>query len=729
MTIEVFLRLLKQHLLWFILIPGVTAGTAFYVTRNLPKVYKSEATLYTGLASGYSLLSDGQNAYNDRSGNAFENLLTTLSSRQTLLQVGKSLLVDHLRLQEPDTLMLGAAGFQQLREVISPEWQSVLLMEADSVRLRMTVDSLAKSPFDNPVKTLLLTTDSYYSFQRLSENLKAAARKGSNDVLLMEYESDDPAVARQTLLYAISVLNKRYSSLKTSETTSVVDYYEVKLQKAKNALDQAEANLRAFSVRHKVLDYDEEARNVAASREALIGEYNQELMRKNAAQASLDALNKRLSQQGNVYTANADLGEKQKKLTQAENQLANAKAYNQPKNIINRLQASVTKAAEELKTSAQKYDVATNSADAVPTQTVANDRLTKSLEYEESTARLELYKKRMNEYQAKTNEYTPLGSQLRQLNRDLAVAEREYLALLQNVDQSRTRRQDVSVGGTMEVLDAPDFPLVPQPSKRWQLIAIGIGAGIFLALLLTGLRFLLDKRIHSPEQAELSIGMPVTAVFPTVKKPLVFTKATRAARSMFEQLLNAINIEIAQVTAKPYPPIITLFSIRSKQGKTWVANGLIQAYTTADQRVAYCYPRQTGQEQREYKNGVVYLPYTIRPDFMNVTSVDYLLDHNHEFDASQFDRVILELPALGSHQIPAYLLNKSALSLLIVDANSAWARAEKQLLSLYVRVTNQPILMVLNRVEGNYVDVPGRADIQQSSYSQERSRQPQRNEL
>jgi hypothetical protein len=360
---------------------------------------------------------------------------------------------------------------------------------------------------------------------------------------------------------------------------------------------------------------------------------------------------------------------------------------------------------------------------------MANDRLTKSLEYEESAARLELYQKRMNEYQAKTNEYTPLGSQLRQLNRDLAVTEREYMALLQNVDQSRTRRQDVSVGGTMEVLDAPDFPLMPQPSKRWQLIAVGIGVGIFLALLLAGLRFLLDKRIHSPEQAESAIGIPVTAVFPTVKKPLVFTKATRASRSMFEQLFNAINIEIAQVTAKPYPPIITLFSIRSKQGKTWVANGLIQAYTTADQRVAYCYPRQTGQEQREYKNGVVYLPYTIRPDFMNVTSVDYLLDHNHEFDASQFDRIILELPALGNHQIPAYLLNKSALSLLVVDANNAWGRAEKQLLSLYVRVTNQPILMVLNRVEGNYVDVPGRADVQQTPYSQERSRQPQRNEL
>ncbi|WP_332367701.1 hypothetical protein [Spirosoma telluris] len=100
-----------------------------------------------------------------------------------------------------------------------------------------------------------------------------------------------------------------------------------------------------------------------------------------------------------------------------------------------------------MKISAQKYDAAANSNDAIPAQTMANDRLAKSLEYEESSARLELYKKRMDDYAAKTNEYGPLGSQLRQLNRALAVAEKEYLDLIQNVDQSRTRRQDVSIGG------------------------------------------------------------------------------------------------------------------------------------------------------------------------------------------------------------------------------------------------------------------------------------------
>lgn len=728
MTLDVFLRLLRQHLLWFILIPGVTAGTAFYVTRNEPKIYKSQATLYTGLASGYSLLTDRQTNFSDRSTSAFDNLLTTLNSKETLLQVGASLLTDHLRLEQPDSLVLSAAGFEQLAKEIPFEWRLQMLPNNDPVSLRTAIDSLLRTPGENRIKQLLLTSNTHYSIQWIAEKLKATARKNTNDILLMEYEATDAAVAQQTLGYAIDILNKRYALLKTSETNSVVGYYEVKLKRAKDVLNQAEANLRAFSMRNKVLDYDEEARTVASSREALITEYNEELGRKSAAKAAVDALTKRMGQQGSVRTANSDLGEKQKKLSEAENKLANARAYGQPKVVISRLQANVTQLAEELKTSAQKYDVATNSTESVSQQTIGTDLLTKRLEYEESEARLSLYQQRMDDFDAKTNAYGPLGSQLRQLNRELSVAEREYLALLQSVDQSRTRRQDVAVGGKLEVIDAPDFPLVPQASKRGQLIAIGLGVGIFLALLLTALRFWLDNRIHSPEQAERLIGMPITALFPVVKKPGVFTKATLAAQSMFEQLVNAINIEVAQVTAKPYPPILTVFSIRSKQGKTWVANGLTRLYADADQQIAFCYPRRTEKEQRETKDGITYFPYTIRPDFMNVTSVEYLIDHEHGFEATQFDRIVVELPALINNQIPVYLLNNSALSLLIVDADSTWARAEKQLLSLYVRMTKQPVLVVLNRVEGNYVDVPGRADAKPVSNRTERSLQDQRNE-
>ncbi|NID11382.1 GumC family protein [Fibrivirga algicola] len=711
MKIAVFLRLLKQHAFWFVLIPLVTAGTAFYLTRNEVKTYKSEAALYTGLASGYTLLSDKIASPMDRSTSAFDNLLSTLGSKETMLQVGVALLADHLQLEQPDSLVLGAAGFQKLQQDIPVETRDLLPILGSTADLRMALDSFAKMPAANPIKSLLLNSDSYYSITKMGEKLKAAPRKNTNDVLLMEYEANDPAVAQRTLTYAIEALSKRNAYFKTSETKSVVGFYEEKLKQAKARLDAADAALRAFGTNHQVLDYDEEARNVASSREALISEYNQEKMRRNGAKAALDALNKRSGMQSSVQLASADLNAKQQKLSEAESQLANAKAYNQPRSVLARLQATVTQATDDLKASTQRYDAIANNSDGLPQQTLATDRLARSMQYEESSAKLEVYEKRIREFEAKTNEYGPLGSQIRQLNRNLALAEREYTDLLNQVDQSRTREKDVSVGGKLDILDAPNFPLAPLASKRKQLVIVGIGVGIFIALLLMALRFWLDKRIKSPDHAEELIGRPVAALFPKVKNPLAQSKVTRASRSMFEQLMNTINIEIAQVTNKPFPPIITLFSIRPGQGKTWISNGLIRLYAEADLRVACCYPRRTGNEQREDKLGVTYLPYTARPDFMNVTSLEYLLDHTTDFDPTQYDRILLELPPLINHQIPVYMMKQSALALLIMDADAAWGRTEQQLLGLFDRVTQQPILPVLNNVDGDYLEETSQMDM------------------
>lgn len=712
MNVEVFLRVLKQHLLWFILLPALTAGVAFYATRDETKVYKSTAAMYTGLSSGYSITSDKRPNFGDQTASAFDNMITTLGSKETLLRVGGNLLADHLQLVQPDTLILGREGFDQLQQAIPADWRFNLPIQGNIVTLRQAIDSLAKASNDNPIKNLLLKSDSPYNIFVIGEKLQAAGHKNGYDIMQLEYEANDPGIAQHTLKHAITVLNERYSNLKTAETNSVVGYYEGQLQKAKQALDQAEGNLRAFSVRHQVLDYDEEARSVAASRESLVREYNEELMRRNAAKASMNALKSRMGEQGTVRKTNNDLTEKQRKLAQAEGQLANARAYNQPRSEIMRLQSKVKQAEEDLRASAQRYDAAKNTDESVPQQQVSTDLLDKTLEYEESSARLETYQRRIDEMDRKTAEFSPLGSQLRTLKRDLSVAEKEYFDLLEHVDQSRMKKQDVA-GGKLEPLDAPDYPLMPQASKRTQRITIGFGVGLFLALLLTALRFLLDKSIGSPERAETLIGLPMTAIFPTVKKPNVYSRVTRTARTMFEQLFNSINIEVAQTVGKPYPPILTIFSIRTRQGKTWVAEGLNKLYVDADQRVAYCYPRQTPKERRAFKNGVTYFPYTVRPDFMNVTSLEYLIDHDHEFDPSQFDRVVLELPALINNQLPVYMLKESALSLLVVDAGSAWARAEKQLLTLYARVTNQPMLAVLNRVGGDQLQVPAPTDAKQ----------------
>ncbi|MBC8154232.1 MAG: lipopolysaccharide biosynthesis protein, partial [Bacteroidetes bacterium] len=94
------------------------------------------------------------------------------------------------------------------------------------------------------------------------------------------------------------------------------------------------------------------------------------------------------------------------------------------------------------------------------------------------------------------------------------------------------------------------------------------------------------------------------------------------------------------------------------------------------------------------------------------------LDEDETFVAAYYDKVILELPSLVSTAIPVYLVDKSYVSVLVVDAGSPWARTEKQLLDMYMRVATHPVLTVLNRVEGDYIDTFGQLE---AGYPQKRS--------
>ncbi|MBC8152705.1 MAG: lipopolysaccharide biosynthesis protein, partial [Bacteroidetes bacterium] len=416
--------------------------------------------------------------------------------------------------------------------------------------------------------------------------------------------------------------------------------------------------------------------------------------------------------------ASDELKKKQDELTEAQNQLINARVYNRGATTITQQQTKVDRISEELKATASRYYAATNSSESVPQAELVSEWSTKVTDYEESSARLKLFDSRLKETEAKAAGLTPLGTKQRQLNRELTVAEKEYLASTDNLNQARTQQGDVTKAGTLSTLDKPSYPLSPMPSKRMLLVAASIGAGLFLTLFLVAIRFWLDQRVNSPEKAELFIGRPVAALFPTVRKGAGGSRASRVALNMLEQLCNALNIEIVQKTAKPHPPIITVFSIRSQQGKTWTINGLANIYADAGQQVAYFYPRFAAKTLMTEQNGITFIPYTVRPDFMNVLKLEHLLDEDDTFVAAHYDQVILELPSLVSTAIPVYLVDKSYVSVLVVDASSPWARTEKQLLEMYMRVATHPVLTVLNRVEGDYMEAFGQLD---AGYQQKRS--------
>jgi hypothetical protein len=122
MTLIVFFKIIISKLKWLVLFPAMVALVVLYLTRNIPKTYQSSATVYTGLASGYNITDDGTEKVDYFAvNNAFDNLITTVKSRETLEEISIKLLAQHLLMKEPNKDILDEQGYEDLHKLLNDE--------------------------------------------------------------------------------------------------------------------------------------------------------------------------------------------------------------------------------------------------------------------------------------------------------------------------------------------------------------------------------------------------------------------------------------------------------------------------------------------------------------------------------------------------------------------------------------------------------------------------------
>lgn len=705
MTPRLLLRLLRRNALWLVLLPLLAALTAYWFSRDQPRKYRSTAVLYTGLASGYSILSEAKETRIDHNAvsNAFDNLLSTINSRETITQVGVRLLTRHLSLDRPDSLVLGRAGFARLRQAIPDGLRTQLTAGNNEYLLHRRLDSLAHAVGNNPVKRLLFgPVPSLYSIASIGKELKVT-RKNTSDMLELAYESEDPAVAYATLDGLIRVFSTRYAGFKSSETNPVVRYYEGRNRQANQQLHNAESRLREFGKTNKILNYEEQSKSLTANKEALETAYHEEQMRNRAAKAAVNALGKRMENRTLVTATNEEFKTKRQELETAANHLANAQVYGRGQAVIEQLAARYNQLSEEFKTTAQKYYNTGNTAEGLPQAHLLDEWLDKMLQAEESSARLEVYEKRMTEYDQQAAKFAPLGSELSDLNRSIGVAEKDYLSTLQELNQAQARQKNAEMAGSLTLLDAPEFPLQALPSKRGMLVGAALGVGLVLALLVLLLRYLLDGRILTPSRVESLTGLPVAAAFPRTGGLFGSARIEATVHSMFEQLRSALGVGLIRTTKnRPYA-LVTVWSTRPGQGKTWLTRQLAERYALAGQRVIYLHPHSAAEPARTI-DGLRSVAYRVGGDFSSLGRIDELFGDESDLIAETYDLVLLELPDLSRHAIPAQLVAQSNLSVLTVSAGITWSRSDQNLASLYQRASVAPVLAVLNRVEEGLIE-------------------------
>ena len=710
MKLSDILRILRRNILLLIIFPSMLAALVYYKTKNEKKEYSSSFMIYTGIASGFNLTTEenprlDHNAVN----NAFDNFLTTVKARETYEEVGIRLLATHLRLEKPDDRIVSAENFYRVRQLMPDTMEKRIRDAADLEEAVKVIYDYKSASGNNAVKAMLNSGYEVYGVNTISSKI-VAKRKDQSDMLEVSYTANDPAICQQTLQILSEVFIRRYKDLKSGEIKNVVTYFNEHTKESYNKLKAAEDKLKNFEVRNKIINYEEQTRNISSAKQNLIEAIEEQRMLKSAAEASVRNLETRLQLRKGIMETNEKILAKRQELAELNYKIANSQMYKDKPVELAKVKGEAEQVKEEIRQIIAELYKMTTSTEGLPANDLMTQWLENTLVLDESSARLKIMEAELKNFDKVYDEYAPLGATLSRLKREIEVAEKEYMEQLSAYNMNKQRQQNIELASNVKIVDSPYFPLQPKASKRMVMVMGSFVAGfvlIFGALL--AFQFF-DNKVRTPARAEELTGLKLVGALPLMKKRERTFDMEYLESSLMEQAISAIILEIKHRGGNNNSTkFIMVSSAKSEEGKTWCAYKLANKLSEIKGRVLFMYPESVSQKvsgMSELRLGDAPLldlkEYHTSNDLINKENPqDLAPDQKIKFEDYSF--VLIEIPPLSENQLPVELVKKVDVSLLVLRADRVWSETDNYVSRLYRKACSCEPLLILNRVSADGV--------------------------
>lgn len=718
MTLISFFRIIAQKWKWLILFPFLISFTVFFLTRTQEREFETKATIYTGLASGYSITDDGEKKTDLLAiNNSFDNLLITIKSRETLEEVGLKLLAQHLLLNQPSADIMGESAFYKFNKLIPEEIREMLIVPGSFEKTLKKLMSIKESSSKNSVRYILNVKGAYYNPDYILAAL-IANRKASSDMVELSLKTNDPGVTLNMLNFLIETFSSRFKSIKGSETNNVVKYFEEQLKMSFSSLQSSENKLRDFGIENKIINYNEQSKFVAESKEDLSTEYYKEKMRFEGASSALKRIEEKNANYSDVLKTNEELIKIRQKISQLNINIANAKAYKMNTNQIHNMENELDLLKEDMKDKAREYYNYNNNIEWVPQEDLLNEWLNKVVELEESRGRLVVFENRIKQYDGIYSQFAPLGSTITRMDREININEKEYLTILHGLSLAKLRQQNLEMSNNLKTVDSPFFPIAPLPSKRGLLIVLAFLAGFVLLLTFYIAAELSNSSVRIPERVVSQIGLPLLSALPDLEMNTnKIININEMNNALVQRIINSIFIELKKKNSKAERHVITILSTKNGEGKTYISQLIASKLAQIKNDVILLNPETSSKHAlksfQKFSLDLQVKEYKVIDKLVDADSITDLIEvnNNKPLEQGKHSFVIIELPSLNKYPIPVEILEKSDISILIVHANKSWSASDIRILNEFEMVKQNQTKVILNRVvpdllEGIYGEIP-----------------------
>lgn len=693
--------------------PIVFVVIVFYLTKNEPKIYSTNASVYTGIATGSSIVSmeDSKlDLFGSRT--AFDNLINIIKSRSTIEEVALRLFTSHMVLENPPTNIIQRQSYNELTKLVPAEVKE-LVVKGDYEKTLQKFRAYRDSDYSNFIYELINFNHKNYSSKKILSRVRVS-RVQSSDLVEIIYEADDPGICQHTLEILIEVFIENYSNIKVNQSDAVVRYFLGQLDQSNERLNQAENELLKFNRSNSIINYYEQTKHIASEKEHFDLTYGDIKMQHAAAEAVLKLLESKMTVREKAKVNSQEIIDLRNQLARVNLEIAmksNQDELDQDgeKNLIGNLSALQNQSyqlQQQLRTAiSDQYNI-DNTAEGLPTEKILQDWLDKMVEFETTKAQMEIGDEKHLEFKQLFRDYAPLGATMKRLERKIDVAEREYLSLLHSLSLAKLKQQNIELNSNLKIIAAPIFPIEAKPSKRKFLLVIAFMIGFVLpAFTIIVLEFL-DQNIKNTFHAQNRIGLAVAAIFPVLdgNKRLDFDFVKQRGLDIIARRL-ILNTE--SVAQKQKPDINLFFSVLDGEGKSLLLINLLSKLSEFGYRILLLAP---GSTIKYYAFDI--LGYTINNNFHRVESVYDLEADWTGIVFEDYDYVFIEIPGILKNSYPIKLFKTSHHSFLVTRANRAWSKADQNALKDILEFTgeNKPQILLngvaLEEMESVLGDLP-----------------------
>jgi len=688
----------KVHLI--ILFPIVVVGVVYYLTKDNPKEYQSGMMFYTGLVSGSNISSQGEGRTDNLAvNNAFDNLMTIIESREVIEDVALKLLAKHLTVEVPDPAIISESNHLHLHnQVLSQSLIEELTKYNNYDSTHIQLKFLYYQGESTELIKLLNASSTFYSIDQIRKNL-TVKRQGNSDMIQVLYKSSDPGICYLTLKILAETFIDKNQAIRKNETSGILDYFVEELGKARNNLNKAEEELKDYSQSNQVINYSEQTKYIAAAKEDLEKNINSEKATVDAHMQAISNLEKSLEAHQLRFLNNTNILDKRTEIVEINTQISKIEISSgvNDSERIKELREQANLLEEEMIQLTREYNRLNHSTESVPRQNILNQWLVNVLELDKSKARLEVLESQRQYFISLFSEFAPIGFNLSKMEREINIAEREYLSILHGLNLAKLRQSNLELFNTLDLLDEPFFPLNPRASKA-KLVLIGafLASLFFVSAIIIGID-MLDRSLRTPSLAEIHTGLePLGAATKELKSKSIFKEVLY--ENLFNLTINKLSFFLNNINSKT-KPIVLVFSTRDQleidKSGLMVARAMHAIYKD----VNYMHPVMENDDNSNQENKEEKI------NFITYNKEENGFHKNIELIDKSEKASVIQLPGFDKQSLAGFLKLKPTLNILIVSAQQTWDYHDKKLLESFMANYPDAIFKVfINNVQPYHLE-------------------------